>query len=265
MERVILRRISKVILDKINQKISKKLNLNQWKNTDTVINWFKNIENKSMYKFAIFDIKEFYPSITENLLKKALKFAEKHTQITDQEKSIIHQARKSLLFNNEHVWMKKEGGLSDVTMGAFDGEEVCELVGNFLLYQLSIKFNKNDIGLYRDDGLAVFKNVNGQQAEKIKKDIQKLFKENNLSITIQCNLKIVNYLDVTFNLSNSTYQPFCKPNNEISYIHKESNHPPSIIKQIPLSIESRLSKLSSNEKIFKESTPIYQEALKKSG
>ena len=161
--------------------------------------------------------------------------------------------------------MKKEGGLFDVTMGAFDGAEVCELVGNFLLYQLSIKFNKNDIGLYRDDGLAVFKNVNGQQAEKIKKDIQKLFKENNLSITIQCNLKIVNYLDVTFNLSNSTYQPFCKPNNEISYIHKESNHPPSIIKQIPLSIESRLSKLSSNEKIFKESTPIYQEALKKSG
>ena len=53
--------------------------------------------------------------------------------------------------------------------------------------------------------------------------------------------------------------------NEIAYIHKESNHPPSILRQIPLSIESRLSKHSSNEKIFKESTQIYQEALKKSG
>ena len=45
----------------------------------------------------------------------------------------------------------------------------------------------------------------------------------------------------------------------------KSNHPPSILKQIQLSIESRLSKHSSNEKIFKESTQIYQEALKKSG
>ena len=45
----------------------------------------------------------------------------------------------------------------------------------------------------------------------------------------------------------------------------KSNHPPSILRQIPLSIESRLSKHSSNEKIFKESTQIYQEALKKSG
>ena len=69
----------------------------------------------------------------------------------------------------------------------------------------------------------------------------------------------------TFNLSNATYRPFCKTNNEITYIHKESNHPPSILRQIPLSIESRLSKHSSNEKIFKESAQIYQEALKKSG
>ena len=133
-------------------------------------------------------------------------------------------------------------------MGAFDGTEVCKAVGNFLLYQLSKNYNKKDIGLYRDDGLAIFKNVSGSKAEKIKKDIQKLFKDNHLNITIQCNLKIVNYIDVTFNLSNATYRPFCKPNNEIEYTHKESNHPQSILRQIPLSIESRLSKHSSNEK-----------------
>ena len=44
-----------------------------------------------------------------------------------------------------------------------------------------------------------------------------------------------------------------------------SNHPPSIIKQLPFSIESRLSILSSSEKIFNESAPIYQDSLKKSG
>ena len=112
--------------------------------------------------------------------------------------------------------------------------------------------------------MPVFKNKSGPQAEGIKKDFQKIFQENDLNIVIKCNLKIVDYLDVTLNLPNNTYKPFSKPNNEINYIHKESNHPPSIIKQIPFSIESRLSSLSSNEKIFNESTPIYQEALKKS-
>ena len=83
-------------------------------------------------------------------------------------------------------------------MGTFDEVEVCEAVGNFFLYQLSKNNNKRDIGLYRNDGLAIFKNVSGSKAEKIKKDIQKLFKGNQLNITIQCNLKIVNCLDVTF-------------------------------------------------------------------
>ena len=49
-----------------------------------------------------------------------------------------------------------------------------------------------------------------------------------------------------------------------SHICKESNHPPSILRQIPLSVESRFTKHSSNEKIFKGSAQIYQEALKKS-
>ena len=56
---------------------------------------------------------------------------------------------------------------------------------------------------------------------------------------------------------------FAKPTKKSHiYIYKESNHPPSILRQIPLSIESRLSKHSSNENLFKESAQIYQEALK---
>ena len=87
----------------------------------------------------------------------------------------------------------------------------------------------------------------GPESEKIKKSIQAIFRENELKINIQCNLKIVDYLDVTFNLTDSSYRPFNKTNNEINYIHKQSNHPPSIIRQLPLSVERRLSKLSSND------------------
>ena len=103
------------------------------------------------------------------------------------------------------------------------------------------------------------------QNQKILKLIQYIFRENEFKIIIQCNLKIVDYLDVTFNLTDSSYRPFNKTNNEINYIHKQSNHSPSIIKQLPLSVERRLSKLSSNEKIFNDSIPIYQEALIKAG
>ena len=66
---------------------------------------------------------------------------------------------KSLLFNGDETWMKKESNLFDVTMGAFDGAEICELVGTFILHEITKKYNKENIGLYRDDGLAVFKNV----------------------------------------------------------------------------------------------------------
>ena len=150
-------------------------------------------------------------------------------------------------------------------MGAYDGAEVCELVGNYLLYELSKLYEKKDIGLYRDDGLAVFKNKSGPESEKIKKSIQAIFRENELKITIQCNLKIVDYLDVTFNLTDSSYRPFNKTNNEINYIHKQSNHPPSIINQLLLPVARRLSKLSLNERILNYSIPTYQEALIKAG
>ena len=99
-----------------------------------------------------------------------------------------------------------------------------------------------------------------QNQKKIKQNIQKLFKENQLDIVIQCNMKTVNQLDVTLNLENSTYRSYQKEKNQIKYINIESNHSPSIIKQLPLSIESRLSSLSSSEEIFNESVIPFQDA-----
>ena len=92
-------------------------------------------------------------------------------------------------------------------MGAYDGAEVCELVGN-LLSELSKLYEKKDTGLYRDNKMAVFKNKSGPESGKIKKLI--IFRENELKITIQRNLKTADYLDVTFNLTESSYRPFTK-------------------------------------------------------
>ena len=93
-------------------------------------------------------------------------------------------------------------------MGSYDGAEVCELVGRYILDQLGSQYNKENIGLYRDDGLAVFENVTGPQAERIKKDIQKFFVGLRLKIVIKTNLRIVDFLDVTFDLSKETYSPY---------------------------------------------------------
>ena len=160
--------------------------------------------------------------------------------------------------------MKKDG-LFDVTMGAYDGAEVCELVGTFLLDKICEKYEKNSIGLYRDDELSVFKNKSGTQLERIKKNLQKTFKDFGLEIVAESNLKIVNYLDVTLNLNNGTFKPYHKPDDIIQYINKESNHPPSIIEHLPASIEKRLSNNSSDEKIFKEAAIFYEDTLNKAG
>ena len=98
--------------------------------------------------------------------------------------------------------------------------------------------------------------------ERIRKNITRNFKNHGLKITIQTNLKIVNYLDVTFNLTNGSYYPYRKPNNLPQYINIKSNHPPNIIKQLPASINRRISDNSCNEHEFNKAKPIYDDALK---
>ena len=77
--------------------------------------------------------------------------------------------------------------------------------------------------------------------------------------------KTTNFLDITMDLQTGEYKPDMKPNNRPLYIHKESNHPPNIIKNIPENINRRLTAISSNEAVFKKAAPIYQEALQRSG
>ena len=232
-------RISKHILQNINKTLSEEIKVNEWKNTESVINWLKSIPNKHLYTFLMFDITDFYPSVKEKLFWEAIKFAKLYISITNKDIEAMFHARKSLLYYNDEPWVKKGESNFDVSMDAYDGAEVCELIGIFMLSLLSKHINKNHIGLYRDDGLAILKNTSGPEAEKLKKKLQKLFKEKDLDIIIQCNLKITNYLDITLNLNDGSYRPYRKPNEETNYIHINSDHPPSIIKEISRSIEKK--------------------------
>ena len=99
----------------------------------------------------------------------------------------------------------------------------------------------------------------------MKDDIAKIFKKNGLSVTIHSSLKVVDFLDVTLDLMTGLHKPYCKPNTKPLYVHAKSNHPSSILKNIPENINKRLSILSSNEQVFRSSTTLHQEALKASG
>ena len=83
----------------INYNLRTRFNLNQWKSTGDVIDWFKNINEKNEHTFMMFDVKDFYPSISKKLLKNAMKFAEKFLHISRKDKEIVFHSRKSLLFN----------------------------------------------------------------------------------------------------------------------------------------------------------------------
>ena len=79
------------------------------------------------------------------------------------------------------------------------------------------------------------------------------------------NLKIVNFLDVTLNISENSYKPFNKTNTIPTCINVNSHQPTSIVKQIPNVIIIRINRLSSSKNIFNNHKEFYNEALHNSG
>ena len=150
-------------------------------------------------------------------------------------------------------------------MGCYDGAKICELVGIYIQSKLCKLMKRKDFGLYRDDGLGILRNTSGPEADRKRKSITKVFKECGLSITCEVNKKIVDFLDVRFNLNDQTYEPYRKPNNNPVYINKHSNHPPKLINEVPKAISKRFTSISCNKNVFDRNIGIYNTALKNTG
>ena len=132
-------------------------------------------------------------------------------------------------------------------ISSYDGAEVCELVGGFLLNNPSHVIHKTSVSLYRDDGLGVLNSHSGPETERKRKEMIKTFSTYNLSIKIETNIRVVNFLDTTFYLINNIYKPHRKPNDNPVYINKSSNHPPTVLRQLVKSVSKRISETSFNE------------------
>ena len=172
--------------------------------------------------------------------------------MTEQQRKVIFQASNSFLYSKGEPWVKKGDTNFDIGMGAYHGAQACEIVGLFLLSKLVVLPNFQAI-LYRDDGLGITSST-PRQTEKLRQAIIKVFKSYNLNITIEVGLTRVNFLDVTLDLERGVFKPY---SDKPLYVSAWSNHPPNVLKNIPLSINKRLCEISSNKEVFLEAVPPY--------
>ena len=101
-------------------------------------------------------------------------------------------------------------------MGCYDGAEVCELVGAFALAMIGDVSNGRDVGLYHDEGLAVFRIA----SDRIRKEVRKIFQ--NLGLNDTDNLKrVLDFLDVTLDLTTGKSCPYRIPVKPSTYNHPE--------------------------------------------
>ena len=98
---------SKKYLEDIILILNSKLQYNQWRSTSTVIQWFKAIKNKAKCRSIKFDIDEFYPLISIELLDRSISFAKSLIDIKENIINTINHARKFLLFDDTGAWVKK--------------------------------------------------------------------------------------------------------------------------------------------------------------
>ena len=109
--------LGKNIIQNIIINVQKTSHSNLWKNSNDTIEWFRNIKNKIKTIFTQFDIIDFYPSITKEVLIDSINYARKYVEITKEQYQIILASRKTVLKNNGSTWVKTGPDNFDVPTG----------------------------------------------------------------------------------------------------------------------------------------------------
>ena len=142
---------------------------------------------------------------------KALLIAVGLTEITEYEKELFRHCCESVLFHEGEQWSKKHNKNSfGVPMVSFHGTEIFKLVGLYILDILNKEkiFSEDNFGLYCDDVLAVVDILQGPDMERKVKQLRKVFKNISFDATIEANLFVTDFLDVTLDLQNKSHKPY---------------------------------------------------------
>ena len=100
------------------------------------------------------DTTEFYPSISEGLLNKSINFAESMTSTDDNIIQVVKHTRESLLFDNRCMDKARWHTFIWCNNGSFDAAEWCEFLGLYILRDISVLNDLNNVGIFRNDGVA---------------------------------------------------------------------------------------------------------------
>ena len=135
---------SKYFLQQLISKVRDLSSVNQWQEVFIVINQCKNIKNKkNAFLFNLIS-KKFIVQFQKNYWWRL--YVKTLVNISDAKINIIIHSRKSLLFNNTDIWIKKNVDLDfDVTMESFGGVELCKLVCLYILHILGEKYGEHRI------------------------------------------------------------------------------------------------------------------------
>lgn len=159
---------------------------------------------------------------------------------------------------------KSINNVFNVPQDSFGGAEVSELIGIHILSEMNESIHIDNHRLYSDDVLMCVHAkimINGV----IRTKLLKILKSLGFTLTIEVNMKIVQFLDVDFNLSVVTVSPYQKLNINLKYINTKSKYSANVIKHIPKIVGYRISRNSSTEKIFKQKKWCMKRPKRKQG
>ena len=166
-----LRRLSKFIIQAVNKKLRHKLNLNQWKNTEDVIDKFKSINDKQHCKFERIITQTILRSCWE--VHQRFQWRQSHRQTCKKVSAFQDQKRKWTNWCDDGcIWWCR-------------GLRTC---WNFYTLSALTQIQQKQHRFIQRWRLAVFRNISGPQTEKIKKHFQNIFRKNNIKILV-CILK----------------------------------------------------------------------------
>ncbi len=135
-------------------------------------------------------------------MDETLAWASSIVDIDEKTRKILFHVRRCFLFHQGEPWVKKDNSEFDVPQGAFDSTEVSDLCSLYVLYRIREELRDIPVcaGLYRDDML-LLSGLNAQHNERLRKGLHDFFRGLGLGIKLEVNKKIVDFLDVTLNLT----------------------------------------------------------------
>lgn len=110
-----------------------------------------------------------------------------------------------------------------------NGSQIADLIGIYILLEITDQFPDTKCDLYNDDALRCLQNISKRRLRKFKNGLEKFFHRTGFSIIFDDEMTKTNFLDIIFNLYSDSYSPSHRLSSNLRYINSSSNHAKSVM------------------------------------